>query len=265
MLEARQVSHAFGRKLVLTDVDLALRPGELVALCGPNGAGKSTLLAAMAGDYRPEAGEVLLNGVPIHSLSPAVLASRRAVLEQAPSLSAGFSVRELLTLSIPREIAPERTEALIHEALGAVALLERAEDNCLILSGGQRHRAHLARVLVQLRAPGRVGGFLMLDEPTASLDMAHQIATMRIARKAARDGSGVLVVLHDLNLAAAFADRVALMHQGRLVAEGPGADIFTSARLSAIYETEIDVVSAPGRAPRILPVYGPDIEPAAPV
>jgi iron complex transport system ATP-binding protein len=102
----------------------------------------------------------------------------------------------------------------------------------------------------------------MLDEPTASLDIAHQIATMRIARRAARLGEGVLVVLHDLNLAAAFADRVVLMHQGRVVADGTGTDVFTAARLSAIYETEIVVEEAMDGRPRIVPVYDPDTHPA---
>lgn len=262
MLDAHGVGHSFGDTRVLQDVSLRVRPGEMVALCGPNGAGKSTLLAAMAGDFVPEEGQIHLDGRVVTSLPPADLARRRAVLEQTPTLSAAFTVRELLALGIPRDVPPERVNVLIRETLRDVALLERADDNCLILSGGQRHRAHLARVLVQLAASDKACGYLMLDEPTASLDMAHQIATMRIARRAARLGEGVLVVLHDLNLAAAFADRVALMHGGRLVAEGPGADVFTAERLSAIYETEIAVEEAGDGRPRIVPVYDPDTQPA---
>lgn len=263
MLEAQAVGHSFGRTRVLQDVSLKVRPGEMVALCGPNGAGKSTLLAAMAGDFAPDEGNIHLDGRIVTSLSPADLARRRAVLEQTPTLSAAFTVRELLALGIPRDVPPERVNVLVRETLRDVALLGRADDNCLILSGGQRHRAHLARVLVQLAASDKACGYLMLDEPTASLDIAHQITTMRIARRAARLGEGVLVVLHDLNLAAAFADRVALMHEGRLVADGPGADIFTAERLSAIYETEIAVEEAEGGRPRIVPVYDPDTHPAA--
>jgi len=262
MLEAIGVGHSFGRTQVLREVSLAVRPGEMVALCGPNGAGKSTLLAAMAGDFAPREGEVRIDGRNITELPPDVLARRRAVLEQTPTLSAAFTVRELLALGIPRDVPPERANLLIRETLRDVALADRAGDNCLILSGGQRHRAHLARVLVQLAASDRAAGYLMLDEPTASLDIAHQIATMRIARRAARLGEGVLVVLHDLNLAAAFADRVVLMHRGQVVADGAGADVFTAARLSAIYETEIAVERAGDGRPRIVPVYDPDTQPA---
>jgi iron complex transport system ATP-binding protein len=262
MLEAQGIWHGFGSTEVLRDVSVKVRPGEMVALCGPNGAGKSTLLAVMAGDYAPQQGLVHIDGQSVTGLPPDVLARRRAVLEQTPTLSAAFTVRELLALGIPRDVPPERANLLISETLSDVSLLDRADDNCLILSGGQRHRAHLARVLVQLAASDRACGYLMLDEPTASLDIAHQIATMRIARRAARLGEGVLVVLHDLNLAAAFADRVVLMHQGRVVADGTGTDVFTAARLSAIYETEIVVEEAMDGRPRIVPVYDPDTHPA---
>ncbi|MEP3114645.1 heme ABC transporter ATP-binding protein [Nisaea sp.] len=259
MLEAQGITVTFGKTTVLRDVSLRVRSGELVALCGPNGAGKSTLLAAMAGDFQPEGGQVFIEGAIITGLPPTELARRRAVLEQSPSLSAGFSVGELLSLSIPRDVPPERARVLIEKKLHAVGLADRVGDNCQILSGGQRHRAHLARVLVQLEAvDSRDTGYLMLDEPTSSLDIAHQITTMRIARRAAREGAGVLVVLHDLNLAAAFADRVALMQDGRIVADGAGAEVFTADRLSAIYETEITVEHGGGNTPRILPVYSPD-------
>lgn len=264
MLEAQGITVSFGKTTVLRDVSLRVRSGEMVALCGPNGAGKSTLLAAMAGDFQPERGQIFIEGAIITSLSPAELARRRAVLEQSPSLSAGFSVGDLLSLSIPRDVSPERADALVARKLHSVGLADRIGDNCQILSGGQRHRAHLARVLVQLAAQGALetenpgGGYLLLDEPTSSLDIAHQITTMRIARRAAREGAGVLVVLHDLNLAAAFADRVALMHDGRMVADGTGAEVFTADRLSAIYETEIAVERADGQAPHIVPVYSPD-------
>lgn len=258
MLEVQRVGHSFGQTRVLQDVSLKVRPGEMVALCGPNGAGKSTLLAAMAGDFAPDEGQVFIDGQIVTGLPPAELARRRAVLEQTPTLSVGFSVRQLLTLAIPRDVPPERVDALVRETLRDVGLADRIDDNCQILSGGQRHRAHLARVLVQLAVSEKACGYLMLDEPTASLDIAHQITTMRIAQGAARLGEGVLVVLHDLNLAAAFADRAVLMHEGRIVADGPGADVFTAERLSAIYDTEITVDMPESGRPHIVPVYDPD-------
>lgn len=255
MFEARAVSVRLGTEDVLRSVDIAVGAGEVVAVCGPNGAGKSTLLATLAGDIRPWDGAVCLDGRPVQDMPAMELAARRAVLEQHPTLSAPFTIRELLSLSVPPQIPQDRLDALILRHLEAVGLLGQIGRNCLTLSGGQRHRAHLARVLVQLDASDARQTYLLLDEPTASLDLAHQIATLRIVRQTARDGSGILVVLHDLNLAAAYADRVVLMRDGRIVEVGAPDDVLTAARLSDLYGTAIRVERGEGDALRILPVY----------
>jgi iron complex transport system ATP-binding protein len=257
MLEAINLSVRFGLNfMAVDDVSIAVRPGELLALCGPNGAGKSTLLSTLAGDLSPSSGMASLDGDDISGFSAEALARRRAVLEQAPSLSAAFTVGELVALSVERECPPERTSQIVAAAISEVELMDRFGDRADRLSGGQRHRAHLARVLAQLRGGEEMAGrYLLLDEPTSSLDMKHQIAIMRIARDAACSGAGVLVVIHDLNLAAAFSDRIGLMHRGRLVSCGSPGEVFTAARLGEIYETELAVSLATDGRPRIQPVY----------
>lgn len=259
MLEARDITIAYGREPAVHGASLAVSPGEIVALCGPNGAGKSTLLAALAGEIRPRAGEILLDSEPIGRLGAAALARRRAVLEQSPHLAAPFSTAALAGLAIPRELSAQRAAAIVEAVLAELGLAGFAARPVGRLSGGQRHRAHLARALAQLRAGRELGGgrYLLLDEPTASLDLAFQITAMTAARRAAEAGAGIAVVLHDLDLAAAFADRIALMAGGRIVACGAPDRVLTGRRLTEIYGTPLRVVLDPESGLRVLPVYPP--------
>jgi iron complex transport system ATP-binding protein len=263
LLEARRATLVRGPFAVVRDADLALAPGEIVALVGPNGAGKSTLLAALAGELPPQSGGVLIDGDPVARLGAAALALRRAVLEQDPAVAAPFTVAELAALGVPRALSPERMAALVAETLGELGLADLAARPVAALSGGQRHRAHLARALAQLRAGRALGAgrYLLLDEPTASLDLAFRIAAMQAARAAAAAGAGVLVVLHDLDLAAAFADRVALMAAGCILACDRPACVLTEARLAAVYGTPVRVVVDPVAGLRVLPLYPARTEP----
>lgn len=260
ILEARDLTVQFGSSLIAVDeVNITVNPGQVLTLCGPNGAGKSTLLSALAGDLKPTRGCAFLDKKPVGKYATEELSKRRAVLEQSPSLTAAFSVGQLAGLSIGIEVPPLEAGTLIRDLLTDVGLVSRINDRVDLLSGGQRHRAHLARVLGQLASAGeREGRYLLLDEPTASLDLVHQIAVMKVARRAALRGVGVLVILHDLNLAAAFSDRVALMAKGRVVDEGPPADVFTSKQLSDIYEASIEVMSDAQNTLRIFPVFSAD-------
>ncbi|MFN3260017.1 MAG: ATP-binding cassette domain-containing protein [Pikeienuella sp.] len=256
MLEARGLRLALGGAEVLRGVDLAVRPGEVLALVGPNGAGKSSLLACLSGALRPTGGAVSMDGESPRALSPEALARRRAVLEQSPEGAGGFALSALVSLAIPREIPPARAEAIMAEALSAVGLSALAARPLHALSGGERHRGHMARALAQHLAGRETGQgrWLLLDEPTASLDLAHQAAALRAARRAAERGAGVLAVLHDLSLAAAMADRVALLVAGRIVAEGAPEAVLTPERLAAIYGLPVHVAQLSG-ALSITPLY----------
>ena len=257
MLEARSIDVLRRDAWALRGVSLSVREDEIAAVCGPNGAGKSTLLALLAGERLAQYGDVLLDGRPIASFKPRPLAERRAVLEQSPRVDTPFSVRALahFGLAAMPAIPPRDAEAIIDGALEQAGVAELQARPVTQLSGGERHRAHLARALAQ-SAGGRHlghGHHLLLDEPTASLDLAHQIRVMHALRQAVRDGTGVLVVLHDLNLAAAFADRVILMHAGRIVADGPPPAVLTGPRLSQVYGAPLSVIAGPGRSLRIAP------------
>ncbi|MBH64125.1 MAG: heme ABC transporter ATP-binding protein [Alphaproteobacteria bacterium] len=260
MLEVQDVTIRFGGNTPAVDnVSIAVKPGEIVSLCGPNGAGKSTLLSVLAGDLPPQEGRAFLDGRHLHDFSPQELATRRAVLEQSPTLAAAFKVKQLAGLSIAIEISPDTVQEIVTDTLMAVGLQHRAENRADLLSGGQQHRAHLSRVLSQLSSAGvEEGRYLLLDEPTARLDLTHQVTAMRVARKAAQQGVGVLVVLHDLNLAAAFSDRVALMHEGKLVAEGTAEKVFTGDRLSEVYEAPLQVDRGPSNTVRVSPIFFAD-------
>lgn len=243
MITGRNIQVSFSPKPVLRGVDVDVPFGQVLALCGPNGAGKSTLLSALVGDLPKFSGSVSYGSTDLHHMTPADLSRKRAVLEQTPSLSASFTVAEVVRLSIPIELPPAETDRLIDTVILQLGLIEFAHTPVPNLSGGQRHRAHLARVLAQLKANRSLfgPGYLFLDEPTASLDILHQIAVMRIAKTMAKQGAGVLVVLHDLNLAAAFADSICLMRDGQVAKAGTVGEVFRANILSDVYATPISV------------------------
>lgn len=243
MITGHDISLTLSGQLILDDVSLTLEPGQVTALCGPNGAGKSTLLACLAGEHYDTNYSIHYNEVPLIGLPPHIQARHRVVLEQNPILAAEFTLSELLELGVPLDIPTDALQTFKQDALSEFGFTARAHDYVSALSGGQRHRAHLARVLIQLRSNRHLGHdcFLFLDEPTSSLDIKHQISVLGKTRTLAQDGVGVLVVLHDLNLAAAYADNVLLMKNGRISHEGPPAEVLTEPNLTDVYDTPIFV------------------------
>ncbi|TAJ51678.1 MAG: heme ABC transporter ATP-binding protein [Nevskiaceae bacterium] len=230
---------AEGRDL-LNGVSLTVRPGELHAVLGVNGAGKSTLLKLLAGDLRPSRGEVAMNGRPLRSWPSRHRARLRAVLPQGESLRFAFTVREVVALGRYSALTgkPEQEASLITAAMADADILPLAERSYLQLSGGERQRAQLARVLAQLALlPDQAASqrYLLLDEPTAALDLAHQHACMTLLRRRLGENLGVLAVLHDLNLASTYADTISLLHQGRLLAQGSPAAVLTPELLGQAY------------------------------
>jgi iron complex transport system ATP-binding protein len=242
-LRAAGVSVRLGGAEVLRDVDLAVTGGELVALAGPNGAGKSTLLGALAGDVALDSGEVTLDSRSVHTVAPTALARQRAVLLQQQGLSFGFRVTDVVRMGrSPWHRTPEadRDDEVVASAMGLTDVDALADRVFPTLSGGERARTSFARVLAQ-ETP-----VLLLDEPTAALDIRHQEALLAVARTAARSGSAVVVVLHDLSLAAAYADRVCLLDAGRVAADGRPEEVLTAERLSAVYEHPVSVTRVDG-------------------
>lgn len=238
MIAAEKVGFTAGRRALLTDVSLEMRPGEVLVLAGPNGAGKSTLLKLLVGELTPSAGRVTLEGRPLSACHPRALARRRAVLGQHVGVAFPMQADAVVALGrLPWHGHPQqmsRDSAAIAAALEEADVTHLADRAHATLSGGERQRVHLARALAQLDG-AEAPAALILDEPTASLDAGHRAALLRLLRRLARRGLAVLVVLHDLQEAAFVADRVALLEQGRLIACGPPEEALDPALLERVY------------------------------
>jgi iron complex transport system ATP-binding protein len=252
-LVANTVTVRLGGREVVSGASVEVRPGRVVVLIGPNGAGKSSLLGALSGELAPASGRVTLDGQELSGFRPAELARRRTVLAQATELAFAFTVDEVARLGLPPGLPRAEADAVVREALAAVDLASKGSRVCSELSGGERQRAHLARVLGQLNAaPDGRPRYLMLDEPTAGLDLSHQLATLTLARRHAEAGGGVLAVLHDVNLAAMIADEIVALKRGRIIARGAPAEVLTDAVMREVYDVKARIgVAPPG--PFLLP------------
>jgi iron complex transport system ATP-binding protein len=250
MLEAIDVSLSFKRRALLRSVSLQVRPGEVLALVGVNGAGKSSLLKILAGDRAPDAGRVELTGRPLPDWPLPELARRRAVLPQDSRLAFPFSALEVVLMGrFPYHGGyPSRQDIRlarnVMEDLDVGHLQDRLYPT---LSGGERARVQLGRALCQLLDSGvPEPRALLLDEPTASLDLAHQHTALAAARRFAREkGGAACAVLHDLNLAAQYADRIAVLAEGRIVASGTPEAVLTEAIIGRAFAAEVVVVRHP--------------------
>ena len=236
VIKCENVSVVRGETTILQDVSLQANQGELIAILGPNGAGKSTLLGVLAGDLIPNSGTVNFGGDQISSLTKRELALRRAVLPQQVTVSFPFSVEEVVEMGR----GPKQTGAdqdLIEMAMKRVDVLEMRTRLYRSLSIGEQARVSMARILAQDTQ------LLLLDEPTAVLDIGQQEKLMRIVRSLVDDGRTVIAVFHDLNVAMSFADRVVLLQKGKQVATGAPRETMTAETLSNIYEHKIDVIT----------------------
>jgi iron complex transport system ATP-binding protein len=239
-----------GRKL-LDGVSGDFRRGSTTVLIGPNGAGKSTLLKVMAGEIAPDAGAAFVDGHPLPTYPAARLATIRAVVPQSTSLAFPFTALEVVELggSVPGfGITDRRVRSLARAALDIVGMGASTDKIFTELSGGERQRVHVARALCQLDCGGgarNVAPILLLDEPTASLDLAHQIAVLDEARRRARLGAAVIAVLHDLNLAARYADEVIMLSSGALLARGCATRVFDDALLAEAFKVRTSVNAVP--------------------
>jgi len=248
---ATDVGVRIGATSILEGVTLEVPYGRVLALVGPNGAGKSTLLGVLAGDTPATTGRVELDGIAIDDWTPKELARRRAVLLQSNAVAFSFTSKQVVEMGRAPWIgtnAADSDENAIAAAMSETDIVGVADRAFPTLSGGERARVSLARVLAQ-ETP-----VLLLDEPTASLDLGHQEEVLRIARRLAMQGRAVIAVLHDLSLAGAYADDVAMLDQGHLVAHGAPADVLTAERVESVYRTEVRVTPDPdtGR-PIVLP------------
>ncbi len=256
MLEIKSLSVAYGARPVLHNLSLQLPPGSMLAVIGPNGAGKTTLIRALTGILPPQSGQILIDGRDLNHLSAAERARRIAVVPQARQLPPAFTAWETVLLGRTPHLnwlgqTSRRDEEIARQAMERTRTFELADRPVGELSGGEQQRLLLARALAQA-AP-----FLLMDEPTAHLDLKYQFSLLEEVRQLAqKDKLAVLVVLHDLNLVARYADQVALLVEGRLRALGATADVLTSDVLSEAYQVPLDVLHAgKGGGAYVIPAF----------
>ncbi|MHC8288783.1 heme ABC transporter ATP-binding protein [Pseudomonas sp. XS1P51] len=247
MLRTQNLQIRRGRKIVLTDITLELKPGEVLGVLGPNGAGKSTLLGALCGELQADHGSVWLDKHELSHWTGALRAQRLAVLPQVSTLDFAFRVEEVVGMGrLPHQSGRVRDDEIVAAALQAADAGHLSGRSYLALSGGERQRVHLARVLAQLW-PGEAGQTLLLDEPTSMLDPLHQHTTLQAVREFADRGAAVLVILHDLNLAARYCDRLLLLEGGRPVALDTPEQVLRPEPLKAVFGLEVLVQRHPER------------------
>ncbi|EDM46821.1 ABC transporter ATP-binding protein [Marinobacter algicola] len=244
-LRGEAVCAGYDGRQVLTDVDFTVREGSVTVLLGPNGSGKSTLLKTLARTLAPSAGNVFLDGNDIHRQPTRTVAQRLGILPQSPSAPDGLTVRELVGLgrfpyqSLMRQWS-RHDEAAVEEAMRVADVATFAERPVDALSGGQRQRCWIAMVLAQET------DLLLLDEPTTFLDLKVQVDLLELLVSLAhKQGRTLLVVLHDLNLAAAYADRLVMMKAGRILHDGPPETVFTADNLKQVFDLDAQVIREP--------------------
>lgn len=253
LLRLRGVIVRRQQREILHGIALDFVPGTVTALVGPNGAGKSTLLAVAAGDLQADAGEVLLQGRPLADYKAGPLARERAVMPQEHGVRFAFSVEEVVAMGrLPHPPDPVADDSQVEAAIDAAELQALRLREVQQLSGGESARTTFARVLAQQTT------LLLLDEPTAALDLRHQERTLRSVRALADAGACVIVVLHDLNLAAGYADRIVLLEQGRVAADGTPAEVLTEAHLGRVYQQPVIVLQHPQRGVPLVVVADAD-------
>ncbi len=257
-LQLTNVSLDRGGRRVLDAVSVDIPSAAVTAIVGPNGAGKSTLLEVAAGALTPSHGRVFIAGRALDRWSKGELATKRAVLPQSSTLAFGFSVDEVIRLGRLPHLSSKRDDDRITQlALARVGLAGFGPRSYLGLSGGERQRVQLARVLAQIWEP-TAHRILLLDEPTAALDLVHQHQTLRLARGLAAEGVAVAVVLHDLNLAAQYADRIAVMDRGRVEHVGAPQEVLRPSILEPIFRIHVDVMELASPQRRLVLVRDPD-------
>ncbi|MDY7068667.1 Hemin import ATP-binding protein HmuV [Pseudomonas extremaustralis] len=247
MLRVEDLHIRRGRTTVLADVTLDLLPGQVLGVLGPNGAGKSTLLGGLSGELLANQGKVWLDQQELKDWGGSQRAQRLAVLPQTSTLDFAFRVEEVVGMGrLPHQTGRVRDDEIIDAALQAADVGHLSGRSYLALSGGERQRVHLARVLAQLW-PGEAGQTLLLDEPTSMLDPLHQHMTLQAIRTFAERGVGVLVILHDLNLAARYCDRILLLEGGRPHVLGSPAQVMQPEPLKAVFGLDVLVQLHPER------------------
>jgi len=236
-----------GRKILLNNVNFHVNPGELVVVLGPNGAGKSSLLKVMSGEHRFYDGDLSINGSTYDAWASDEVARMVGVLPQSSLLTFPFSVAEVVMLGrLPHSTGRARDLEIVHQAIDKVDVSHLTNASYPSLSGGEKQRVQLARVLAQIwEETGQGERYLLLDEPTSALDVAHQQLTLQLARELSGQGMGVMAILHDLNLAAQYADRIVMLQQGEIAAQGRVEEVLEPDLIRQLFAIDVSIMPHP--------------------
>lgn len=243
-IEIRNASLTLGNKVLLDNFSAQFASGELTVILGPNGTGKSSLLKLLSGEWRTD-GELSYYGKTANQWTPEKLAASMGILPQSSSLNFAFTVREVVELGgLTLTATQQEISAIASEKMAQTDVLHLAERLYPSLSGGEKQRVHLARVLTQL-AKSPQPPILMLDEPTSALDIAHQHRTLGLAKQLASGGSAVIAVIHDLNLAAQYADKIMMLNGGKMAAQGTPEQVLKPSVIKAVYNWPVHIIPHP--------------------
>ena len=251
-LSLKSVSLKLDNRQILKDVSLEINEGEIVSVIGPNGAGKSTLLNVLSGDISPDSGNTTYDNKQLNKISIQERAFTRSVMSQMQTLVFNFNVKDVIEMGW---LQRGNSDFSSNFSMAFEAVTTECNVNNLVhrkfnsLSGGEQRRVHFARTLLQLWRPSQSNDprYLLLDEPTANLDLSSEMLLMNILKARASSNVGILVILHDLNLASHFADKIAIMKGGEIKAFGKPEEIMTDDFLTSIYEVPIKVKYEPLR------------------
>ncbi|MDH6363827.1 iron complex transport system ATP-binding protein [Enterococcus sp. PF1-24] len=245
MIEMHHVTKKYGEKLVVTDINLPITPQKLTAFIGPNGAGKSTLLAMISRLLPQDIGEIYLDHNEVKTWKANELAKKLSILKQSNGIALKITVRELVNFGrfpYSKGRLTAEDEVLVTEALNNLGLLELAEETIDTLSGGQLQRAYIAMVLAQNT------DYILLDEPLNNLDMNYAVQMMQTLRRLVDElGKTIIIVLHDINFAASYADEIVAMKKGQVFAHGNVDEMIQTAVLNDLYDMEIKICEIEGK------------------
>ena len=251
MLDSRSVSLSSGKISRVIDVSFNCQPGCITVLLGPNGAGKTSVLKLLSGELKADTGELLLNERNIHEWKPAERAKMVACLPQQSTLNFPFTVEEVVLMGrFPSDTGDKQDRSIVRDVLEAVDGWHLIRRNYTELSGGEKQRVQLARVLAQVWQPAIVKNqvqnrVLLLDEPSSSLDVAHQQLLRDVVRSMAQQGVVIVMVIHDLNFAFCLAHQLVLMSEGKMIAQGTSAELIQGNLLQKVFGVELDFIEHP--------------------
>ena len=242
MLIANNISYTIGSKTILRDVSFTLEPGEFKAVVGPNGAGKSSLLKIVVGENKSYTGNVYYHGKLLKTLGVKEISKLRAVLPQESQVNFPFTVQEIVEMgrTIFRD-TKSHLDKVVDEAMKGTGIMSFRERNYHTLSGGEKQKVQLTRVMAQIWDSNDFSKFIFLDEPTASLDMAQQHQILGLAKQLCEKNVGIFAVIHDLNLAAQYADNLMFVKKGEVICQGPVKEVMNKQNIEKTFDHEVTI------------------------